>query len=219
MTEKIIVGIDFSTLFVRIGICRKIRNECSFQLLDQFPAVVKLDFIGKDHHIDLIYNECDSSNSKNIIYNVKRLIGRKFSDPEVQDLFSIAQFKIVEGEDSTISNGEGTSDCQRISCGNRKASTCCDIHIDPSGDSYVFIKCDRRGDNIVTSSCGGEIIYGFHDICRWWNFDVFDRSPVDLLRSGHERYESAGNQCEHCDCNHHAFAVVRFHYVRIHRNK
>lgn len=102
MTEKIIVGIDFSTLFVRIGICRKIRNECSFQLLDQFPAVVKLDFIGKDHHIDLIYNECDSSNSKNIIYNVKRLIGRKFDDPEIQDFIKNAHYDIVKDPANNI---------------------------------------------------------------------------------------------------------------------
>ena len=39
---------------------------------------------------------------KNTITNIKRLIGRKFAEPEVQDEVSTLGFKVVEGEDGRV---------------------------------------------------------------------------------------------------------------------
>lgn len=100
MTDKkeIFVGIDLGTTYSCIGIRRNnkveiITNERGNRTT---PSYVSFDenerFVGEAAKENLV------SNMSNTLFDIKRLVGRKFNDPTVQDDLPHFPFKVVEGK-------------------------------------------------------------------------------------------------------------------------
>ncbi|KAL4915110.1 heat shock protein 70 family [Aspergillus aurantiobrunneus] len=95
-----VVGIDFGAQSTKVGVARNkgidiITNEVSNR---QTPSLV--GFSARSRHIGEAAKTQETSNLKNTVGNLKRLIGRTFSDPEIQleQEFSVAQLCDVNGQ-------------------------------------------------------------------------------------------------------------------------
>ncbi|KAL2845192.1 heat shock protein 70 family [Aspergillus pseudodeflectus] len=95
-----VVGIDFGAQSTKIGVARNkgidiITNEVSNR---QTPSLV--GFSAKSRHIGEAAKTQETSNLKNTVGNLKRLIGRTFSDPDVQleQQYTGAQLCDVNGQ-------------------------------------------------------------------------------------------------------------------------
>ncbi|KAL2796751.1 heat shock protein Hsp88 [Aspergillus keveii] len=95
-----VVGIDFGAQSTKIGVARNkgidiITNEVSNR---QTPSLV--GFGAKSRHIGEAGKTQETSNLKNTVGNLKRLIGRTFSDPDVQleQQYTAAQLCDVNGQ-------------------------------------------------------------------------------------------------------------------------
>ncbi|KAL2813683.1 heat shock protein 70 family [Aspergillus granulosus] len=95
-----VVGIDFGAQSTKIGVARNkgidiITNEVSNR---QTPSLV--GFSARSRHIGEAAKTQETSNLKNTVGNLKRLIGRTFSDPDVQleQEFTAAQICDVNGQ-------------------------------------------------------------------------------------------------------------------------
>ncbi|KAL2830929.1 heat shock protein 70 family [Aspergillus pseudoustus] len=95
-----VVGIDFGAQSTKIGVARNkgidiITNEVSNR---QTPTLV--GFGSRSRHIGEAAKTQETSNLKNTIGNLKRLIGRTFNDPDVQleQAFTAAQICDVNGQ-------------------------------------------------------------------------------------------------------------------------
>lgn len=95
-----VVGIDFGAQSTKVGVARNkgidiITNEVSNR---QTPSLV--GFSARSRHIGEAAKTQETSNLKNTVGNLKRLIGRSFSDPDIQleQEFSVAQLCDVNGQ-------------------------------------------------------------------------------------------------------------------------
>lgn len=95
-----VVGIDFGAQSTKVGVARNkgidiITNEVSNR---QTPSLV--GFNARSRHIGEAAKTQETSNLKNTVGNLKRLIGRTFSDPDIQleQEFSVAQLCDVNGQ-------------------------------------------------------------------------------------------------------------------------
>ena len=101
--DEIIIGIDLGTRNTCVAMRQRKGGEIEFEYVENrlgektMPSMVAFAngevLIGKDAKSQLAINP------ENTVYSVKRLIGRKASDPEVKRLFKNATFKI-EGDDN-----------------------------------------------------------------------------------------------------------------------
>ncbi|KAL5342362.1 Hsp70 chaperone Hsp88 [Aspergillus crustosus] len=94
-----VVGIDFGAQSTKIGVARNkgidiIANEVSNR---QTPTLV--GFSARSRHIGEAAKTQETSNLKNTIGNLKRLIGRSFNDPDVQveQEYTVSQLTDVNG--------------------------------------------------------------------------------------------------------------------------
>ncbi|KAL6234438.1 hypothetical protein BDW75DRAFT_212197 [Aspergillus navahoensis] len=95
-----VVGIDFGAQSTKIGVARNkgidiIANEVSNR---QTPSLV--GFSARSRHIGEAAKTQETSNLKNTVGNLKRLLGRSFNDPEIQieQEYSVAQLCDVNGQ-------------------------------------------------------------------------------------------------------------------------
>ncbi|KAL2865343.1 Hsp70 chaperone Hsp88 [Aspergillus lucknowensis] len=95
-----VVGIDFGAQSTKIGVARNkgidiITNEVSNR---QTPSLV--GFSARSRHIGEAAKTQETSNLKNTVGNLKRLVGRTFNDPDVQleQEYSVAQICDVNGQ-------------------------------------------------------------------------------------------------------------------------
>ncbi|PYH48461.1 Hsp70 chaperone Hsp88 [Aspergillus saccharolyticus JOP 1030-1] len=95
-----VVGIDFGAQSTKVGVARNkgidiITNEVSNR---STPSLV--GFSARSRHIGEAAKTQETSNLKNTVGNLKRLIGRSFSDPDVQieQEYSTAQICDVNGQ-------------------------------------------------------------------------------------------------------------------------
>src|SRR5690606_6230515 len=65
------------------------------------PSVVAFTKKG-ERLVGLLAKRQAVTNSKNTIYSVKRFIGRRFNDPEVEEIKKVLSYDIVEGEQSKV---------------------------------------------------------------------------------------------------------------------
>jgi len=104
MTSKKInfVGIDLGTTYSCVGVMRDdkveiITNDRGLKTTPSYVSFVESErYIGESAKEQLIYN------MGNTIYDVKRLIGRRYNDPIVQSDLLNFPFDIVEGENGGI---------------------------------------------------------------------------------------------------------------------
>lgn len=98
--KKLFVGIDLGTTYSVVGVWKNgtvqiIANDRGNRTT---PSYVSFDgcerFIGEAAKEQLVYN------MSNTVFDVKRLIGRKFNDPMVQKNLTHFPFKVIEGSNN-----------------------------------------------------------------------------------------------------------------------
>ena len=102
MSEKICVGIDLGTTYSCVGVFKNgqveiLANENGDRTT---PSIVS--FTESERLIGAAAKSQMIANMKNTIYDAKRFIGRKYSDPKVQSIISHFPFNIVQGPNDSI---------------------------------------------------------------------------------------------------------------------
>lgn len=97
MTEEPIVGLDLGTTYSCIAVWRNGQVEivCNDQGNRTTPSVVS--FTESERLVGDAAKNYSSMNPQNTVFDAKRLIGRKFSDPSVQEDIKHWPFKVVQG--------------------------------------------------------------------------------------------------------------------------
>jgi molecular chaperone DnaK len=98
-----ILGIDLGTTFsamavVQSGEAKIIENKEGARTTPSIVAMTK----NNERVVGVLARRQQITNPNNTIYAVKRLIGRKFSDPEVQKDKELMPYEIKEGEDGGV---------------------------------------------------------------------------------------------------------------------
>jgi len=96
------VGIDLGTTYSCVAIYRNGKVEIIYS--DQSSKTIPsyISFLENERYIGETAKEQLSTNPFNTIYDVKRLIGRKFTDTTVQDDIKHLTYRIVKGENDNI---------------------------------------------------------------------------------------------------------------------
>jgi L1 cell adhesion molecule like protein len=95
MKKPIAIGIDLGTTYSCVGVYRNnrveiIQNEQGHSIS---PSMVSFNEVGRAVGDAARLNM--TKNPKNTVYEIKRLIGKKFSDPTVQEDIKLWPFKVV----------------------------------------------------------------------------------------------------------------------------
>ncbi|KAD3338049.1 hypothetical protein E3N88_33570 [Mikania micrantha] len=92
------IGIDLGMSYFCVGVCRHqdkveiILNESGYTTTSSYVAFRPTEcLIG-----DVAYDQAEI-NPTNTVYDVQRLVGRRFNDPEVQKLINRWPFKVIKG--------------------------------------------------------------------------------------------------------------------------
>lgn len=94
------IGIDLGTTYSCVGVYRngKVEIIANDQSTKTMPSYIA--FSGNERYIGESAKEQFGQNPFNTVYDVKRLIGRKYNDPTVQNDKSHYAFRIIENEDN-----------------------------------------------------------------------------------------------------------------------
>ena len=97
--DKVVIGIDLGTTYSCVGLWEN--NQVTIIANDQgnrtTPSYVS--FNGEERIIGEAAKSAVSSNPSNTVFDVKRLIGQKFSDPKIQTLMKHFTYKVVNKGD------------------------------------------------------------------------------------------------------------------------
>ncbi len=102
MPGKQAIGIDLGTTYCCVGVM----NRGNVQIIpndsgnNTTPSYVAFDESGEESLIGLYAKEESYANPKNTIYDAKRMIGRKYSDEQIQNDMKLWPFDVVEVDDS-----------------------------------------------------------------------------------------------------------------------
>ena len=96
MDNKLSIGIDLGTTYCCVGIFRKgkvdiIPNECGNRTT---PSIIS--FTKKERIIGESAKNIMTKNYENTVYDSKRLIGRNYDDPEIQNGMKLWPFKVIK---------------------------------------------------------------------------------------------------------------------------
>ena len=102
VNAEIIIGIDLGTTNTCVGVMRDGHIEviANGQGVRTTPSWVA--FVGDERLIGDAAKNQVTTNLKNTVYDIKRLIGRKFSDADVQKEIATLSYKVVPGKSDTI---------------------------------------------------------------------------------------------------------------------
>ncbi len=96
------IGIDLGTTYCCVGVINRGKVHIISHEEDKSttPSYVSFDEEGNEKYIGYYAKEESFSNPKNTIYDVKRMIGREYSDQHIQNDMKLWPFEVVNVNDS-----------------------------------------------------------------------------------------------------------------------
>jgi molecular chaperone DnaK (HSP70) len=96
------IGIDLGTTYSCVGVWKNNKVEIITNNNGNRTTPSYISFNGKERYIGESAKDQLSRNMNNTIFDIKRLIGKKYDDKIIQDDYIRYPYKIVEGENNTI---------------------------------------------------------------------------------------------------------------------
>lgn len=93
------IGIDLGTSYFRIGVVHQGKVKIITNNQDQGESPNIVAFTENGFLVGEPAKSQASANSKNTVFNIKRLIGRNFCDPRVPSDLKLLTFHIIDRED------------------------------------------------------------------------------------------------------------------------
>ena len=88
------VGIDIGLNDCCVGVWRKGQVEICGNELGERTTPFMISFTGKDIYVGIPARNVSERYNKNTIYGIRKLIGKKFNDSEVQNFMKTVPYKI-----------------------------------------------------------------------------------------------------------------------------
>lgn len=96
MTEEYTIGIDLGTTYSCVGVFKNNNVEIIANALGNRTTPSWVSFTDTDRLVGEAAKNASGSNHMNTIYDIKRLMGRQFSDPVVQSELPKLSYKVLE---------------------------------------------------------------------------------------------------------------------------
>lgn len=102
MEDKIAIGIDLGTTYSCVGVYKNDVVEIIPNVDGDRTTPSWVSFTDTERFIGLGAKSASAQNPNNTIYDIKRLMGKKYSDPDVQKELKHLNYKIIADKDDKI---------------------------------------------------------------------------------------------------------------------